>query len=935
MNEIQYIGEHLWIGQLGHFALVLGFVAALFSAYTYYQARHDNDPSWTKMGRWGFGIHGVCTLLAMVLIFYAMLNQMYEYAYVQRTVAAGSQLKYMLAAFWADQEGSFLLWMFWHVVLGAVLIRKKKWWEPSVLVSLALIEAFIASMLIGLYLPISEEDFKIGSNPFILLREAFDAPIFANADYLTLVEGKGLNPLLQNYWMTIHPPVVFLGFASVSIPFCFSITALSLNKHKELLNVILKWALFSAAILGLGILMGGAWAYEALSFGGYWAWDPVENTSLVPWLLLVAGVHTNLIAKSTGYSIRTTHLYYLLSLILIIYSTFLTRSGVLGDTSVHAFTTMGLEAQLSAFILFFIGLAAYKYVRHARHIPKKETEESIYTREFWMFIGSLVLFFSGLLMTLATSLPLYNKLVEVFDPNHVGLAIDNPVSHHNRYQIWIGIFMGLLTGASIMLRYGTFNWEKYKMKYLRHTGASLGIALLATLAIQFSLNITAWPQYLFLFAGIFTITSNFAYLQFFIQRNLKLSGSVVSHVGFGLLILGIMYSGLNKKIISTNPFAQRDIVTSEDEDRAVILIKNEPFFATDYWINYEGDTLIDNLRKYKLNFRKVNKENETIDEFVTYPSALYKRDFSKIEALNPGNERRLTYDVFTASAPPPHMQDIETAKALEDSLHYLSFLVKPGETIDEETYTAQFGQIQFNGPISDSQHGDTTDYELTMGLPIKITAKRSGNEYNVSAGLGVKDGLIFQFPRVIDELGIKIKVPEEMFNRIFTQESNLRYDEIVLREGEDVDWNGYTIRLNGFDRNVDNDQYIPEENDIALGGNLTLTDGSGMTYAVSPIFVIRDNQQFSIKDYNPESGIHARFTRVDPSTEQMTFRLARDLRNDNELELLIASEVPRSDILIVEAKIFPGINLVWLGCLMMLAGLTISLWAKRSSPTAE
>ena len=107
---------------------------------------------------------------------------------------------------------------------------KSKDWAASTMITLGLIQAFLVAMLLGLYMPFTTEDIKIGSNPFILVRDVFDIPLFANADYLTLIEGRGLNPLLQNYWMTIHPPVLFLGFASLSIPFCMAIGGLSENR---------------------------------------------------------------------------------------------------------------------------------------------------------------------------------------------------------------------------------------------------------------------------------------------------------------------------------------------------------------------------------------------------------------------------------------------------------------------------------------------------------------------------------------------------------------------------------------------------------------------------------------------------------------------------------------------------------------------------------
>jgi len=227
-----------------------------------------------------------------------------------------------------------------------------------------------------------------------------------------------MNPLLQNYWMTIHPPTLFLGFASTLIPFCYAIAGLWLGKHKEWLKPVMPWALFSGTILGTGIL---------------------------PWLIMLAGIHTNLVAKSTGYSIKSTYLFYLLSFLLIVYSTFLTRSGILGETSVHAFTEMGLEWQLIGFMatLFVIGIGLY--IIRARQIPAPKEEEAASSKEFWLFIGALVFLFSSFLITVSTSLPVFNKIVGAFDPTHVDWVIKDQEAHHNKYQLWIGPFYFLLS----------------------------------------------------------------------------------------------------------------------------------------------------------------------------------------------------------------------------------------------------------------------------------------------------------------------------------------------------------------------------------------------------------------------------------------------------------------------------------------------------------
>ena len=383
-EEIQYIGEHLIFGQIGYFVILLGFVTALFSSIAYFFATNKEATpqfsSWRNLGRIGFTIHGISIYTTIALTFYIMIQKYYEYVYVFEHVSDTLPFRYIFSAFWEGQEGSFMLWMFWHIFLGAIILFKGGKWEAPVLSVLMAIEVFINSMILGIYVGV----YKIGSSPLALFRDTAEMPLFNNEDYVSMLSkfADGLNPLLQNYWMTIHPPTLFLGFASTAIPFAFAIAGLWRKDHKSVLQPMLKWGLFSGAILGTGILMGAAWAYEALTFGGYWAWDPVENTSLVPWLLVLAGIHTNLIAKATGYSIKSTYLFYLLTFIMILYSTTLTRSGILGDTSVHAFTEKGLENKLLLFIGFFtLGSIAFM-ARGFSSVAIPEKEETIFSREF-------------------------------------------------------------------------------------------------------------------------------------------------------------------------------------------------------------------------------------------------------------------------------------------------------------------------------------------------------------------------------------------------------------------------------------------------------------------------------------------------------------------------------------------------------------------------
>src|SRR5690349_5760805 len=352
---------HYFIGNLGHFFVITSFIAAVMTAFMYYNATVADDltakAGWLLNGRVGFYLHAISVLGICVSLFVIIANHYFEYHYAYNYSDLKLPSYYLVSTFWNGQEGSFMLWMFWQAVLGLVLIHTNKFWEAPVMVVFALVQAFLASMILGVVIP--GLNLKIGSSPFILLRDVMlDAPIFkAQPDFIPK-DGNGLNPLLQNYWMVIHPPTLFLGFATTLVPFSFCLAGLWFKKYREWVRPALPWALFSGAVLGLGILMGGYWAYETLNFGGYWNWDPVENAVYVPWLILIAAIHTMISYKNSESALKASIILVIAVFVLILYSTYLTRSGVLGESSVHSFTDLGLSTQLGFYLLFFLFGAA-------------------------------------------------------------------------------------------------------------------------------------------------------------------------------------------------------------------------------------------------------------------------------------------------------------------------------------------------------------------------------------------------------------------------------------------------------------------------------------------------------------------------------------------------------------------------------------------------
>jgi len=597
---IKFNGEHLLIGQIGYFLTLLAFCSALVAAYANCKAAGTKDMleerSWQRLARISFFTNVVAVIGLFLTLYLIIYNHYFEYKYAHQHSKRSLDMQYLLSCFWEGQEGSFMLWGFWNAMLGLALIRWSKKWEFPVMTVMSMVQLFLASFLMGIYF----FDIRIGTNPFVLMRNEFpDAPIFQDADYLAkyLTDGNGLNILLQNYWMVIHPPVLFLGFASSVVPYAFAVAGLWKKDHAGWVRPAMPWALFCAGILGLGIMMGAAWAYESLTFGGYWAWDPVENASMVPWLLLVAGIHTLMIFQSTGYSLKASYLFICLSFLLVLYSTFLTRTGALGDTSVHSFTGEGstLYWHLIIMQLFFILLPLILYFRDRKNVPVVVKEESMNSREFWMFVGSLLLLISGLYIIVLTSLPFFNKLFGT------SWAIGKDVEYvYNRIMILVAIIIGLLTAITQYFKYKDTTRKYIWSKLLIPTIISAVLAALVSIfgGIDYD-NYGAGflaAIHLALWTAIYAVVANASYLIVVLKWKMKAAGSSITHFGFGLMLVGILISSAKKELISEN---RTGIAVSglkdakgRDEDplENITLIYNIPTPMGKYTVTYLGDS---------------------------------------------------------------------------------------------------------------------------------------------------------------------------------------------------------------------------------------------------------------------------------------------------------------------------------------------------------
>lgn len=769
---MKYIGENLLPGQIGHFLVLATLLSALVAFVAFLKnhfAKNEVEAhTWRKLGRYSFYANFVFVVSTFGVLYYLISNHYFEYKYVWQHSSRSLPQEYLLSCFWEGQEGSYMLWSFWLGVLGLVLIKTAKQWEGGTVAVVSFAQFFIATMLLGIYIG----SLKIGSSPFVLLRNEGvldNAPIFKDAttgllraDYLTLIQdGSGLNTLLQNYWMVIHPPVLFLGFASSIVPFAFAFAGI-IKKDHSWVKPALPWGSFSAAILGIGIMMGAAWAYESLSFGGYWAWDPVENASLVPWIMLVAGLHTNLIYNSTGYSLRATYLFYFLSFVLVLYSSFLTKSGILGDTSVHAFTGADMTGQLVAFVLAFLIPSMFYLVRYYKQIPTIHKEEEFSSREFWMFIGALSFFLSAAIIIAQTSTPVFNKIfgTKFAKPEDVEFS-------YNQFQIFVAIILGLLTGITQYLKYKKTSGIAYKPVFWAPILVSLAIGgAISTwgninydkhgLGFLIAIHVAIW-------ASVYAVVGNTNYLFAVLKGKTKAAGASIAHIGFGLVLVGILISSAKKEILSWNTVGLSILQKDGKENPAenITLFKGVRTDMGTYNVTYLRDTLNE---KYGKKFFELLFENKATKEtYKLYPDVLKNNKGMEGFAANPDAKHYWNKDIFV------YVTSWLESKA-DDTAKFVPMTMKVGDTAFYSNGLLILENVAVNPP--DFKRAVEKD-ETAMVLTIK-TISKEGKINTASPAVAVTptsmrslpdsvvgQGLVFQFNKVANqetkqlEIGIK------------------------------------------------------------------------------------------------------------------------------------------------------------------------------------
>ena len=606
------------LGIIGKLLIMVAMVSVVLSGFTFLRSSglEERGADWTKIGRSAWLIMFLSTVAAFGILVYLNITHQFQYAYTYENTSMDLPLDYVVAASWAGQEGSFLLWIMLNGLVGLSVIKWAKDYEAPVMAIMALCQVFLISMIVGIQLgPI-----PIGASPFATLAEKFPTAPMIQAGIIP-TDGQGLNDLLQNYWMVIHPPVLFMGFASMIVHFAFAITAMWKKRYQEWVRPALPWSLFGVTSLGVGILMGGYWAYITLNFGGYWAWDPVENSSLVPWLMGIAAIHTMIVQKRSGHSHKASFFLTIAAYILVVYSTFLTRSGILGDISVHSFVDLGLYNQLLIWILSMSLLGFGLFFYRMKDLPKPGKEPEMLSREFMIFAGAMLIVAIAVVVLLGTSAPILGRIFKD-NPSTV------PIAFYNKWSVPLTIMFLFLAGLgqlfwwnrmtvetvnkvlfkpiifSAIATIALFFLSPFRMRAAEAAAAASADTPVGNSASLFGSFAESWALHgpyllllILIFVAFFAFFGNATVLFRIAKGNLRLAGGAASHVGFAIMVLGIVTSsGLN------NPIGKSGVQMGETRDNFVLAL-NQTLNVQGYTVSYTGHgTSEEGLPTYLLSF---------------------------------------------------------------------------------------------------------------------------------------------------------------------------------------------------------------------------------------------------------------------------------------------------------------------------------------------
>ncbi len=714
-------------GQLGDLLIFIIFGTVIFSGGCFFITALGKVNLFNIAKR-AYLVQLMLTAVTTVYLSSLFFKHDFSIQYVYSYSSSDLSFFYLLSALWAGQEGTYLLWLLFSSVFGLLILQKGEQYKVWGMSFYSLINLFLLIMMITLS-PFKPLDFVAG-------------------------DGAGLNELLQDPWMVIHPPIMFIAFAMAGVPFAIALAAMVRRDFSRWLSITMPYVLTTVLALAAANVLGGLWAYKTLGWGGYWAWDPVENTSFIPWMVALALVHSMLIEKRTGALRRANLLLTALVFLLTIYGTFLTRSGVLADFSVHSFVDLGINAVLISFVLLYLILTLGIFFYSSREATGKPMNYNIFAKDFVLFIGMLLMFVLGIIVLFWSSLPLLTKYIS---ENPAAAEISTYNSFAFPFTILISLFLTFAPiikgreGESENIKSGAILWALpalipavllYFLNLVTFATAVTIFIYLAVITIYFVLGavksrllqslmvgvggvilalllgVRALDSLLFIGAALTAAGANLIALIPLLGRDISRAGARLNHFGFGLLVIGILAS---------SAFSRNEkVVLSQDEAKE----------ALGYNLTYRG---ISSSLEDKNNEILITLEDGRGGTIEARPKYFFSRRMDGM-MKNPFIKRNLTYDLYLSP------------QEIQESPHPSGLVIKKGEAEELGPFKIKF--INFDM----GSHGKGGSMSVGARLEVEYEGRLESVVPQLYTNSQGGPGMISDFIPLVDGSGYEIKL---------------------------------------------------------------------------------------------------------------------------------------------------------------------------------
>jgi cytochrome c-type biogenesis protein CcmF len=519
--------------QIGQFALALAWVVTAYSVLSSLLGiRLKNDKLIASGRNAALGTAASITT-AIVCLGYLFAVSDFSIKYIAAHSNRDLPIYFKVSSIWGGQEGSLLFWG-WLLTVYTALVTIQNWRKhsammPYVTAVLMATSLFFTTLLLFAVNPFNQTVF--------MQAQASPLPFVPH-------DGNGLNPLLQDPYMVIHPPMLYLGFVGFAVPFAFAIAAMITRQLGDTwIRTTRRWTMVAWMFLSIGIMLGGKWAYHELGWGGFWGWDPVENASLMPWLIGTAFLHSVMVQEKKGMLKIWNMVLVIMAFIMSIFGTFLTRSGVVN--SVHAFAQSPIGGYFAAFIVIALSASLYLLFDRLPYLKSENQMESMVSRESSFMFNNLILLAACFAVFWGTMFPVISEAV-------TGTKITVSAPFFNKVNVPIAIFLMFLTGVGPLLAWRKASTDSLKRNFL--LPAILALAGGVVLYIRGIHHFYAWMALVMSIFVATTIVREFykgarartvgtgeRFLEAVVNltfRNTRRYGGYIVHFGFVLLFIG-------------------------------------------------------------------------------------------------------------------------------------------------------------------------------------------------------------------------------------------------------------------------------------------------------------------------------------------------------------------------------------------------------------